>query len=59
MGRYVIKSSNRRMKDELDSDSLKTKGGGGAFGFDINPQEPYSNQHEYENTERIKEKGIP
>jgi hypothetical protein len=40
------KAQMSRMEDELDNDSVKTKGGGGAFGFDINPQEPYSSQHE-------------
>ncbi|MCO0597049.1 anti-sigma factor C-terminal domain-containing protein [Peribacillus butanolivorans] len=33
-----------RMKDELDHDSLKTKGGGGAFGFDVSPGSPYSEE---------------
>ncbi len=33
-----------RMTKELDSDSLKTKGGGGAFGFDVSQEVPYSGE---------------
>ena len=33
-----------RMTKELDSDSLKTKGGGGAFGFDVSEEDPYSEE---------------
>jgi hypothetical protein len=40
------KAQMSRMEDELDSDDVKIKGGGGAFGFDINPQGSYSSQYE-------------
>ncbi|MCM3597209.1 anti-sigma factor [Metabacillus idriensis] len=36
----------KRMEKELDSDNNKTKGGGGAFGFDVNPDFPYSDKNE-------------
>lgn len=34
-----------RMEKELDSDSLRTKGGGGAFGFDVHAENPYSEKN--------------
>ncbi|KWW21907.1 MULTISPECIES: anti sigma factor C-terminal domain-containing protein [Peribacillus] len=34
-----------RMTKELDSDSLKTKGGGGAFGFEVRQEYPYSKEN--------------
>jgi Sigma factor regulator C-terminal/Sigma factor regulator N-terminal len=37
-------SQMERMERELDSDSLKTKGGGGAFGFAVMPEYPYSEE---------------
>jgi hypothetical protein len=40
------KAQMSRMEKELDSDHVKTKGGGGAFGFDINPKGSYSSQYE-------------
>ncbi|MGG4155846.1 anti sigma factor C-terminal domain-containing protein [Peribacillus muralis] len=33
-----------RMAKELNSDSLKTKGGGGAFGFEVSQEYPYSKE---------------
>ncbi|MGP7819332.1 anti sigma factor C-terminal domain-containing protein [Niallia sp. 01092] len=33
-----------RMEKELDHDSLKTKGGGGAFGIDVQSETPYSEE---------------
>ncbi|MDR7238446.1 anti sigma factor C-terminal domain-containing protein [Neobacillus drentensis] len=35
----------KRMEETLDSDSLKTKGGGGAFGFEVTPEFPYSEEN--------------
>ncbi len=55
------KAQMSRMENELDSDSLKTKGGGGAFGFEINPQEPYSSQYEeffMRTLEELKKTGV-
>ncbi|WML27388.1 anti sigma factor C-terminal domain-containing protein [Neobacillus sp. OS1-33] len=34
-----------RMERNLDRDSLKTKGGGGAFGFQVTPEPPYSEEN--------------
>lgn len=34
-----------RMEDELDSDSLKTKGGGDAFRFDVRSEAPFSEEN--------------
>ncbi|MEX3621518.1 anti sigma factor C-terminal domain-containing protein [Viridibacillus arvi] len=34
-----------RMTKELDSDSLKTKGGGGAFGFEVGQDTPYTEEN--------------
>lgn len=36
----------KRMEKELNEDSLKTKGGGGAFGFDVYPESLYSEKNE-------------
>ncbi|TKC14949.1 anti sigma factor C-terminal domain-containing protein [Robertmurraya kyonggiensis] len=33
-----------KMEQTLDSDSVKTKGGGGAFGFAVRPEVPYSEE---------------
>ncbi|WML44332.1 anti sigma factor C-terminal domain-containing protein [Neobacillus sp. PS3-40] len=34
-----------RMETELENDSLKTKGGGGAFGFEVRPEAPFSEEN--------------
>lgn len=38
-------STMEKMERELKQDSLKTKGGGGAFGFEVNPESPYSEEN--------------
>lgn len=44
-----------RMTKELPSDDLKTKGGGGAFGFDVNPEVPYSQDQVQHFNETLKQ----
>jgi hypothetical protein len=54
-------SQMERMERELDSDSLKTKGGGGAFGFEVMPEYPYSEEsgEGFVGTlEQLRDKGI-
>ncbi|MEQ2529485.1 hypothetical protein EKG37_16655 [Robertmurraya yapensis] len=34
-----------KMEQTLDGDSVKTKGGGGAFGFEVRPEIPYSEEY--------------
>ncbi|MBT2644709.1 anti sigma factor C-terminal domain-containing protein [Bacillus sp. ISL-41] len=38
----TTESQRAKMSDELDSDSLKVKGGGNAFGFEVTEAYPYS-----------------
>ena len=56
-------SQIERMERELDGDDLKTKGGGGAFGFDVSSGESISKENEngkwfIRTLEQLLEKGV-